>query len=164
VVPYFPEFARAVWRSWVTLLSGSFGIFLLFVGVYTTLSPWIVYTTAGVCLAIAFYSVWLNEFRSRRAAETALRDSEARKQKLLQLAALVRQGRQLQLAADRMHSGNAREAYQMKDEWHFRVRQFVAAHNPYDQQLPNLSSFASNEWDKSIEADIDSLERLRDGF
>jgi hypothetical protein len=164
VVPYFPEFARAVWRSWVTLLSGLGGIALLFLGVYIPITPWIAYATAGVCLVIACYSVWLTEFRTRLAAEMALRDSDARKQKLLQLAALVRQGRELQVAARRMDKRSAVEMHQMKDEWHSRVRQFVAANNPHDQQLPNLSDFESNDWHMAIEADIDSLERLRDGF
>jgi hypothetical protein len=169
---YVRLYALAVYRSWVAFLSGIGSIVLLFVGAVTPISAWLIELTAGVCVVVAMFTVWVNELLGREKADAALADEAGRKaaaerkrQVSLTIASLIRQGREIEaIPESHLHRDNVSDLWNVQQSWRNSAKVVFAAHCPHPTELAGMAGLGSGKWSVAqaeIRADIELLEAIQ---
>ncbi len=165
---HLKAYALAVCRSRVALLCGIAGILLVPLGTALPVAAPPIWAAAAACAAVAMFTVWLNERLGREKAEAALADAECRRRLGLEIASLIRQGRDvLAIPHALFQMGNYPAIWQAAETWRHRARAFIAAHCRHPAALPELDGFRPDTWPSihaEVSADIEMLQAIERAF
>jgi len=155
------QFFRAVWRGWLSRLSGIVGVVTGAIGVVYEPMPvslrWTVLACGSIAILMSAFSVWRDEYKRRSEIESEYKSDELSRATFRQIAALIHQGRQLQTAFPRLHSENATEFLGNCEAWRSAVRELAKSHGVQCKQLA-IDDLIPDRSRTQIDDDIELLQ------
>jgi hypothetical protein len=154
------QFFRAVWRGWLSRMSGIVGVVTGAIGAVYKPMPvslrWTVLACGSIAILMAAFSVWRDEYKRRSEIESEYKSDELSRATFRQIAALIHQGRQFQNAIPLLDSENAAEYLGICEAWRREVRELAKSHGVQCKQLP-MDNLISDSSKTQIDNDIELL-------